>query len=165
MIHCSLYIKEYKLFQVMIKSITNFLIIFFIFQQLKSQISQIDQNGYNAFCDETLHMLVQKNLSVEYIMYKVLTLLKPFKFWCSIYSEHQKKHYFFRATLTKICPININHIWIQISYILLMKHIWKSKGLLVYLLFIKRFIGKICKLVARRLIYIAITKWKYKIEY
>ena len=41
----------------MIKSVTNFLIIFFIFQQLKSQISQIDQNGYNAFCDETLHML------------------------------------------------------------------------------------------------------------
>ena len=40
----------------MIKSITNFLIIFFIFQQLKSQISQIDQNGYNAFCDETLHL-------------------------------------------------------------------------------------------------------------
>ena len=41
----------------MIKSITNFLIIFFIFQQLKSQISQIDQNGYNAFCDETLQVL------------------------------------------------------------------------------------------------------------
>ena len=40
----------------MIKSITNFLIIFFIFQQLKSQISQIDQNGYNAFCDETLRI-------------------------------------------------------------------------------------------------------------
>ena len=41
----------------MIKSITNFLIIFFIFQQLKSEISQIDQNGYNAFCDdETLHI-------------------------------------------------------------------------------------------------------------
>ena len=40
----------------MIKSITNFLIIFFIFQQLKSQISQIDQNGVNPFCDETLHM-------------------------------------------------------------------------------------------------------------
>ena len=40
----------------MIKSITNFLIILFIFQQLKSQISQIDQNGYNAFCDETLHV-------------------------------------------------------------------------------------------------------------
>ena len=39
----------------MIKSIKKFL-IFFIFQQLKSQISQIDQNGYNAFCDETLHM-------------------------------------------------------------------------------------------------------------
>ena len=41
----------------MIKSITNFLIIFFIFQQLKSQISQIDQNGVKPFCDETLHML------------------------------------------------------------------------------------------------------------
>ena len=40
----------------MIKSITNFLIIFSIFQQLKSQISQIYQNGYNAFCDETLHL-------------------------------------------------------------------------------------------------------------
>ena len=40
----------------MIKSITPFLIIFFIFQQLKSQISQIDQNGYNPFCDETLHI-------------------------------------------------------------------------------------------------------------
>ena len=39
----------------MIKSITNFLIIFFIFQQLKSQIFQIDQIRYNAFCDETLH--------------------------------------------------------------------------------------------------------------
>ena len=41
----------------MIKSITNVLIIFFIFQQLKSQISHIDQNGVNPFCDETLHML------------------------------------------------------------------------------------------------------------
>ena len=41
----------------MIKSITNFLINFCIFQQLKSQISQIDQNGYNAFCDETLHIM------------------------------------------------------------------------------------------------------------
>ena len=45
------------MFEVMIKSITNFLIIFFIFQQLKSKISHIDQNGYNAFCDETLHIL------------------------------------------------------------------------------------------------------------
>ena len=40
----------------MIKSITNFLIIFFIFQQLKSQISQLDQNGVNPFCDETLYL-------------------------------------------------------------------------------------------------------------
>ena len=42
--------------EVMIKSITNFLIIFFISQQLKSQISKIDQNGYNPFCDETLQI-------------------------------------------------------------------------------------------------------------
>ena len=40
--------------EILIKSITNFLIIVFIFQQLKSQKSQIDQNGYNTFCDETL---------------------------------------------------------------------------------------------------------------
>ena len=40
----------------MIKSVTNFLIIFFVFQQLKSQISQIDQNGYNPFCNETPQM-------------------------------------------------------------------------------------------------------------
>ena len=32
-------------------------IIFFIFQQLKSQISQIYQNGVNPFCDETLHIM------------------------------------------------------------------------------------------------------------
>ena len=37
----------------MIKSIKKFIAIFFIFQQLKFQISQIDQNGYNPFCDET----------------------------------------------------------------------------------------------------------------
>ena len=47
----------------MIKSITNFLIIFFIFQQLKSQISQIDQNGYNAFCDETLQIYIATDYS------------------------------------------------------------------------------------------------------
>ena len=39
----------------MIKSITHFLITFFIFQKLQSQISQIVTNGYNPFCDETLH--------------------------------------------------------------------------------------------------------------
>ena len=45
-------------FAVMVKSITNFLISFFIFQQLKSQISQIDQNGFSPFCDKTLHVYV-----------------------------------------------------------------------------------------------------------
>ena len=47
MIQLSLYIKEYK---------GKVLQIFFIFQQLKYQISPIDQNGVNSFCDETLEM-------------------------------------------------------------------------------------------------------------
>ena len=58
----------------MIKSITNFLIIFFIFQQLKSQISQIDKNGYNAFCDETLQMkseFMQKPIYTNFKVFKV----------------------------------------------------------------------------------------------
>ena len=44
------------IFEVMIRSIMNFLIILFIFQQRQSHISQIDQNGYNPFCDATLHI-------------------------------------------------------------------------------------------------------------
>ena len=57
----------------MIKSITNFRIIFCIFQQLKSQISQIDQNGYNPFCDETLQMQAKELfiLHNNYSHYKV----------------------------------------------------------------------------------------------
>ena len=55
MIHCSLYIKEF-FWSYDQKYYTFFCITFFVFQQLKSQISQIDQNGYNAFCDETLHI-------------------------------------------------------------------------------------------------------------
>ena len=54
----------------MIKSITNFPIIFFIFQELQSQISQIDQNGYNPFCDETLHYVG----NVHNIVYHLLCL-------------------------------------------------------------------------------------------
>ena len=41
----------------MIKSITNFLIIFFIFQQLNLTDLK-DQNGVNPFCDETLQVYV-----------------------------------------------------------------------------------------------------------
>ena len=37
-------------------SITNFLMIFFTFLQLQSQISQIDNNGDNLFCNKTLHV-------------------------------------------------------------------------------------------------------------
>ena len=51
-----------NILEVMIKSITNFLIIFFIFQQLKSQISQIDQNGVKPFCDETLQVILHIKL-------------------------------------------------------------------------------------------------------
>ena len=58
MIPSPLYINIY-ISEVMTKSITNF-IIFFIFQQLKHQISQIDQNGFNSFCDETLQMNIKK---------------------------------------------------------------------------------------------------------
>ena len=53
----------------MIKSITNFLIIFFIFQQLKSQISQIDQNGYNPFA-----MKLFKYMPFIIRLYKVYVL-------------------------------------------------------------------------------------------
>ena len=47
-----------NVFEVMIKGITDFL-IFFVFRQLESQIYQIDQDGINPFCDETLHLLVE----------------------------------------------------------------------------------------------------------
>ena len=38
----------------MIEYITHFLTILFLIHQLKSQISQIDQNGYITFYDESL---------------------------------------------------------------------------------------------------------------
>ena len=41
----------------MIKSIRNFLIIFFIFQQLQSQISQFDKNLLIGFCEQILHII------------------------------------------------------------------------------------------------------------
>ena len=34
----------------------------------------------------------------------------------SKYTEHQKKHHFFRMMITKIHHIKINHIWTQISF-------------------------------------------------
>ena len=52
----------------MTKSITNFLIIFFIFQQLKYQISKIYQNGFNSFCDETLQMISPYYYTLCFIM-------------------------------------------------------------------------------------------------
>ena len=61
MIPSSIYIKVYKkiISDVMNKCITNFPIISFIFQQLKSQISKIYQNWYNSFCDETLQLFLR----------------------------------------------------------------------------------------------------------
>ena len=49
-----LYIKEY--FWSYDQKYYKFSHYFLIFQQLKFQISQIDQNRVNPFCDETLHM-------------------------------------------------------------------------------------------------------------
>ena len=50
----------------MTKSIKNILIIFFIFQQRKNQISKIYQNRFNSFCDETLHLFhAFTKLSIE----------------------------------------------------------------------------------------------------
>ena len=71
MIPFSLYIRN--ILEVMIKSITNFLIIFFIFQQLKSQISQIDQNGVKPFCDETLHFILPHGNINDSLTDKLLT--------------------------------------------------------------------------------------------
>ena len=58
----------------MMKSITHFLIIFFIIQQLKSQISKIDQNGYNPFFDETLHLYVLTLICTDVIFLKFMIL-------------------------------------------------------------------------------------------
>ena len=44
------------IFEVMSKSITHFLNIFFTFQQLQTQIVQINRNGDNTFCYETLQI-------------------------------------------------------------------------------------------------------------
>ena len=48
----------------MIKSITIFF-FFFVFQQLKSQISKIDQIGYNPFCDDTFQIIMSKKGSLQ----------------------------------------------------------------------------------------------------
>ena len=64
----------------MIKSITNVLIILFIFQQFKSQISQIDQNGYNAFCDETLHILLYVVIFAVDLFSRIVTVTPCEKF-------------------------------------------------------------------------------------
>ena len=47
----------------MTQSMTQFVIMFFIFQLLTSQI---DQNGVNPFCDDTLHIL---SFTCEYAQY------------------------------------------------------------------------------------------------
>ena len=45
----------WNIFEVMIKSLSKLglIAIFFTFQQLKSQLSQIDQNGVNPWYNET----------------------------------------------------------------------------------------------------------------
>ena len=69
----------------MIKGITNFLIIFFIFQQLKSQISQIDQNGVNPFCDETLHLVVDMAVLCPVLVTFSSQIMALLNYWKSIF--------------------------------------------------------------------------------
>ena len=59
--------RQSHIFKLMIKSLTNFVTIFFIFWQLQSQITQIDINGYHPFCDETFHILVQRLVGLDTI--------------------------------------------------------------------------------------------------
>ena len=92
----------------------------------------------------------------------IFIIFLPFTLECNdmrtsvyIYTEHQKKHHFFRMTLTKILSIKLNYIWTLISFIvLLMKHIWKIKGLLL---------SKNKKIVvkSRKVIFKQITKTAY----
>ena len=60
------------IFEVMMKNMTHFLIIFFVFQQLQSQISKIDKNGYH-FLYLNFHMYC--NISVETVMLKKYNVL------------------------------------------------------------------------------------------
>ena len=70
----------------MIKSITNFPIIFFIFQQLKSQISQIDQNGYDLFCDETLHIFITM-AHIARLRHAIVMMINPLlRIWLPLWT-------------------------------------------------------------------------------
>ena len=80
----------------MIKNIKNFLIIFFIFQQLKSQISQTDQNGFNPFCNETLHLICMVSPQ------GLLVVLNQ----CSLKPEVLKCIYAWCPFFTWICNVN-----------------------------------------------------------
>ena len=64
---------------------TIFSLFCFIFQQLQSQISHIDQNGYNPFCDETFQF------QVGGFDYKTITLPYP----------NINKHRMFTACLSR----------------------------------------------------------------
>ena len=47
-----------------------------------------------------------------------------------LYTERQKKHHFFRVTLTKIHDFKINNIWTQLSFNTSNKNIWKTQDFL-----------------------------------
>ena len=94
----------------MIKSITNFLIIFFIFQQLKSQISQIDQNGVKPFCDETLQMHHASKTVLLWILMPHHITLYHTELLYMIHSTpnhitaHTSQHHSFHTTLQYTIP-------------------------------------------------------------
>ena len=75
------YSLKRNIFEVMVKSITHYLLIVFIFQQLKSQISQIYQNGFNPFCDKTFHLFYL----IDWFIYIKL-------FWRLLYTKDVLKH-------------------------------------------------------------------------
>ena len=57
--------------------------------QLKSQISQIDQNWYNAFCDETLHMLVWNQVDALQKHFKKDHVHNYMHLWTRLYGMPQ----------------------------------------------------------------------------
>ena len=68
MIPSSLYIKVY-IWSCDQKVSQIFLLFFYIFQQLESQISKIDQNGYNSFCDYNSSICLHSNKGISIYLY------------------------------------------------------------------------------------------------
>ena len=80
------------------------------FQQLKSQISQIDQNGFNPFCDKTLHMI----LMIMYSLWLTMRFLPCCLFDMCIFilhsiMKHLAKYNVYMYTLKYITQYKISY--------------------------------------------------------